>query len=92
MEIYVGNMAKEVTDEDLKQAFGAFGKVEKVNIVKHKTTGEPKGFGFVSMPENAEAQAAIAGLNEKDLKGKNIKVNEARSKTPPAPTVTPGTK
>ena len=82
MEIYVGNMAKEVTDEDLKQAFGAFGKVEKVNIVKDKKTGEPKGFGFVSMPENAEAQAAIAGLNEKDLKGKNIKVNEARAKTP----------
>ena len=82
MEIYVGNMAKEVTDEDLKQAFGAFGKVEKVNIVKHKTTGEPKGFAFVTMPEAAEGQAAITGLNGKDLKGKNIIVNEARAKTP----------
>ena len=85
MEIYVGNMAKEVTDEDLKQAFEAFGKVEKVNIVKHKTTGELKGFAFVTMPEAAEGTAAIAGMNNKDLKGKVIVVNEARSRPPAAP-------
>lgn len=89
MEIYVGSMAKETTDEDLKQAFGAFGKVESVNIVKDKATGAPKGFGFVVMLDDAEAKAAIAGLNEKDLKGKIIKVNEARRQNRPFKTVTP---
>ena len=78
MNIYVGNLSRDVTEEDLRQAFAAFGEVATVSIVKDKFSGEPRGFGFVEMPAKAEAQAAIAGLNGKDLKGRNLSVNEAR--------------
>jgi len=78
MNIYVGNLSREITDEDLKQAFEAFGRVESATVIKDKFTGEPRGFGFVEMPASAEAQAAIDGLNGQDLKGNNLSVNEAR--------------
>jgi RNA recognition motif-containing protein len=81
MNIYVGNLSYEATEEDLKQAFEGFGQVESVNIIKDKYSGESKGFGFVEMPAKAEAQSAIEGLNGKELKGRTLKVNEARPRS-----------
>ncbi len=81
MNIYVGNLSYEVTEEDLRQAFGAFGQVESINIIKDKYSGESKGFGFVEMPDKAEAQSAIEGLNDKELKGRDLKVSEARPRS-----------
>jgi RNA recognition motif-containing protein len=78
MNIYVGNLSPEVTEEDLQQAFEAFGQVTSVNVIKDKFSGRSRGFGFVEMPAKAEGQAAIDGLNGKDLKGQELKVNEAR--------------
>jgi RNA recognition motif-containing protein len=78
MNIYVGNLAWQATDEDLKQAFSAFGQVSKASVVKDKFTGQSRGFGFVEMPNATEGQAAITGMNGKDLKGRRIVVNEAR--------------
>jgi len=81
MNIYVGNLSNEVAEEDLKQAFEAFGKIESVNIIKDKYTNRSKGFGFVEMASKAEGQSAIDGLNGKELKGKALNVNEARPRT-----------
>ena len=81
MNIYVGNLSYEVTEEELKEAFGAFGQVETVNIIKDKYSGQSKGFGFVEMPAKAEGDAAIEGLNDTELKGRTLKVNEARPRT-----------
>ena len=78
MNIYVGNLALNVTEGDLQQAFEAFGEVTSAKIIKDKYSGESKGFGFVEMAAGAEAQSAITGLNEKELKGQALKVNEAR--------------
>jgi len=78
MNIYVGSLSREVTEEDLRQAFEAFGKVESVTIIKDKFSGESRGFGFVEMPTKTEAQSAIAAMNGKELKGRAINVNEAR--------------
>jgi RNA recognition motif-containing protein len=80
MNIYVGNLSNEVTDEDLRQAFEEFGQVESANVIKDKFSGESRGFGFVEMPSKEEAAAAISGLEERELKGKKINVNEARPK------------
>ena len=78
MNIYVGNLSYEVTEENLKEAFGAFGEVKTVKVIKDNYTGRSKGFGFVEMPVKGEAQSAIEGLNGKDLKGRNLNVSEAR--------------
>lgn len=78
MNIFVGNLSRDATEEDLRQAFSAYGQVDKVSVLKDKFTGEPRGFGFVEMANKAEAQAAIAGLNQKELKGRALTVNEAR--------------
>ena len=78
MNIYVGNLSRDVSEEDLRQAFGAFGTVSSAAVIKDKFTGESRGFGFVEIPAKAEADAAIAGLNGKDLKGRSLNVNEAR--------------
>jgi len=78
MNIYVGNLALNVTEGDLQQTFEAFGEVTSAKIIKDKYSGESRGFGFVEMPAGAEAQSAIDGLNEKELKGRALKVNEAR--------------
>ena len=81
MNIYVGNLSYEVTEEDLKEAFEVFGEVETVRVIKDKYTGRSKGFGFVEMPGKAQAQSAIDGLNGKELKGRNLNVNEARPRS-----------
>ena len=81
MNIYVGNLSNEVTEEDLKQAFETFGQVESVKIIQDKYTNRSKGFGFVEMASKAEGQSAIDGLNGKELKGKAVNVNEARPRT-----------
>jgi RNA recognition motif-containing protein len=78
VNIYVGNLAREVTEEDLRTEFSAFGQVATVTMLKDKFTGETRGFGFVEMPAAAEAQAAIEGMNGKDVKGRTLNVNEAR--------------
>jgi len=78
MNIYVGNLSRDVTEEDLRETFEAFGKVESVTIIKDKFSGESRGFGFVEMPAKAEAQSALTGVNGKELKGRPLKVNEAR--------------
>ncbi len=81
MKLYVGNMSYETTEEDLRLACEAFGKVESATIIKDKFSGEPKGFGFVEMSSKAEGQAAIDGLNGKELNGRTLNVNEARPRT-----------
>jgi len=81
MKIYVGNLSYDVSEENLRQAFGAFGQVDSASIVKDKYSGQPRGFGFVEMSDRAEAQAAIQNLNGKDLRGQQMNVNEARPRT-----------
>jgi len=81
MNIYAGNLAPETTDDDLRQAFEAFGQVSTASVVKDKFSGESRGFGFVEMPTKSEAEAAIAGLNGKEFKGRTLTVNEARPRT-----------
>jgi RNA recognition motif-containing protein len=81
MNIYVGNLSYEVTGEDLKEAFGVFGEVETVRVLKDNYSGRSKGFGFVEMPNNADAQSAISSLNDTELKGRTVKVNTARPRT-----------
>ncbi|HUU39022.1 MAG TPA: RNA-binding protein [Candidatus Desulfaltia sp.] len=81
MNIYVGNLSRDVAEADIKEAFQAFGEVQSAAIIKDKFTGESRGFGFVEMPNKEEAEKAIADLNGKDLKGRNLTVNEARPRT-----------
>jgi RNA recognition motif-containing protein len=81
MNIYVGNLSHEATEENLKEAFEVFGELNTVKVIKDNFTGRSKGFGFVEMPSKAEAQAAIKGLNGKDLKGRSLNVNEARPRS-----------
>jgi RNA recognition motif-containing protein len=78
MNIYVGNLSSDVTEDDLRTAFQEFGETSEIKVIKDKYTGESRGFGFVEMPAKEEAQAAISGLNDTDLKGKKLTVNEAR--------------
>ena len=78
MNIYVGNLAYGVTQDELREAFGAYGQVESASLITDKFTGESKGFGFVEMPNNTEADAAIKALNDTSLKGRNMKVNQAK--------------
>lgn len=81
MKIFVGNLSRDATEEDVRNAFSAYGNVASIAILKDKFTGEPRGFGFVEMESRAEAQAAINGLNGTSLKGRALTVNEARPKT-----------
>ena len=81
MNIYVGNLPYNVTEADLKEAFSAFGTVSSVTLIKDKFTDQSKGFGFVEMANNSEADAAIKGLNETAFKGRNITVNQAKPKS-----------
>jgi RNA recognition motif-containing protein len=78
MRIYVGNLSYEISDEELRQEFEAYGEVASANILLDRVSGRPKGFGFVEMASKAEAEAAIAGLNGKMLQDRTIVVNEAR--------------
>ena len=81
MNIYVGNLSHQTTEDDLRQAFEGFGQIESVNIIKDRFSGESRGFGFVEMPSKNEAQNAIEEMNGKDLMGRAVNVNEARPKT-----------
>jgi RNA recognition motif-containing protein len=78
VNIYIGNLSREVTEDELRKAFEAFGQVTSVNIIKDRYSGESRGFGFVEMPTKTEAQAAINGLNGTSLKERTLSVSEAR--------------
>jgi RNA recognition motif-containing protein len=80
MNIYIGNLSYEITDDEVKDLFSPHGEIASVSIIKDKHSGQSKGFGFVEMPNQAEAEEAIKALNESDLKGRNIKVNQAKPK------------
>jgi RNA recognition motif-containing protein len=81
VNIYVGNLSRDLTESELREAFAAFGEVSSVSIIKDKFSGETRGFGFVEMPNKDEADKAISTLNGKDLKGRTATVNEARPRT-----------
>lgn len=81
MNIYVGNLSYRITEEELQQAFAAFGQVTSAKIITDMATGRSKGFGFVEMPNTEEAEAAIQGLNGKDIKGRAVTVSQARART-----------
>jgi RNA recognition motif-containing protein len=76
--IYVGNLGYSVTDDDLRDAFSAFGEVARAKVITDRDTSRSKGFGFVEMPDDGQAQAAIQGLHEQPINGRNVRVNEAR--------------
>jgi RNA recognition motif-containing protein len=78
MNIYVGNLSYNMSEGELRDAFGAFGDVSSVKILIDRETGRSRGFGFVEMPNQSEAEAAIAQLNGKDLGGRALRINEAR--------------
>ena len=78
MNIYIGNMSFDTTEDQLREAFAGFGEVTTVNIIKDKYSGEPRGFAFVEMSGKDEAMAAISGLNGQDLNGRALNVNEAK--------------
>jgi RNA recognition motif-containing protein len=80
-KIFVGNLSYSATEVELRSLFEAFGAVESVHIVTDRDSGQPRGFGFVEMPNDAEAANAITGMNGKDLQGRTLNVNEARPKT-----------
>jgi len=80
--IFVGNLSYQTTQEDLQQAFSQYGGVERVNIVTDRDSGQPRGFAFVEMPNNADADKAMAALNGADLSGRTLTVNEARPREP----------
>ena len=80
MNIYVGSLSFDASEDDLRAAFEAHGTVETVSIVKDKFTGRSRGFGFVTMPDNAQAQTAISAVNGKNIAGRAVTVNEARPK------------
>lgn len=80
MEIYVGNLAYATTDDGLKAAFAAHGEVTAARVVTDRMTGRSKGFGFVTMPDDAQAQAAIDALNGHELDGRTVRVNESQPK------------
>ena len=81
MNIYVGNLPNSVNEGDLREVFQAFGQVSTAAVIKDKFSGESRGFGFVEMPNKAEAEKAISLVNGKDLKGRTAKVNEAKPRT-----------
>src|SRR5579863_954667 len=81
MNLYVGNLPYRMTEDQLKEAFEAYGQVASCTIIKDKVTGSSKGFGFLEMPEKGEAEAAINALNNRELMGRKLNVNEARPRT-----------
>ena len=81
MNIYVGNLSLGTTEADLQKAFEDFGAVETVKVIKDAYTGRSRGFGFVEMPDGADAKSAIEALNGTEMQGRQLKVNEARPRT-----------
>jgi RNA recognition motif-containing protein len=82
VNIFVGNLAFTATEQDLRQLFEQYGAVDTVHIITDRETGRPRGFGFVDMPDQQEAQSAIAGLQGKELAGRPLNVNEAKPREP----------
>lgn len=82
MNIYVGNLSYEMTEDELRGAFAEYGDVSEVKVLSDRETGRSRGFGFVEMPNQSEGEAAIAQLNGKDLGGRALRVNEARPREP----------
>ena len=80
-KLYVGNLTYEVTDADLEKLFAPFGRVESAQVIADRDTGQSKGFAFVEMKTDQEAQAAIAALNGKEMNGRALTVNEAKPRT-----------
>lgn len=80
VNIYVGNLSYNTAEEDLRAMFEAHGKVDRASLAMDRTTGRARGFGFVEMPNDAEARNAIAALNDKDVDGRKLLVNEAKPK------------
>ena len=78
MDIYVGNLPWKVDDKDLDELFSQYGEVSSAKVIKYKDSNRSKGFGFVEMPDDGQAQSAIDGLNEQPINGRNVRVNEAR--------------
>ena len=78
MNIYIGNMSYETTEDQLRQAFQSFGQVSTVKVIMDRDSGQPKGFAFIEMPATNEATAAISGLNGKELNGRALRVNQAK--------------
>jgi RNA recognition motif-containing protein len=85
MKVYVGNLPFSFDDEGLRRIFATYGEVEEASIIKDKFSGRSKGFGFVTFKNDAEAQKAIAEMNDKEVEGRNLKVNEAKPIDPNAP-------
>ena len=81
MNIYVGNLSYGVTEDESRHAFQAFGEISSGSLITDKFSGQSKGFGFVEMPNNSEADAAIKALNETPHKGRNMRVNQAKPRT-----------
>ena len=82
MDIYVGNLSYDVADGDLQELFGQFGTVNSARVITDKYSGRSKGFGFVDMPDHAEAETAVSNLNDQDFMGRPLRVNEARPRKP----------
>jgi RNA recognition motif-containing protein len=80
MNIYAGNLPYKMTEDELRQTFEEFGQVTSCTLMKDRATGRSKGFGFIEMPDDNEAHAAIAGLNGKDVQGRKLDVHDARSR------------
>ncbi|MBD67461.1 MAG: RNA-binding protein [Candidatus Neomarinimicrobiota bacterium] len=78
MNIYVGNLSFQLSEDDLNSAFGEYGQVDSAKIITDRETGRSKGFGFIEMPNQEEAEKAIEGLNGKELEGRAVKVNESK--------------
>jgi len=85
MKVYVGNLPFSVDQEKLKELFSAYGEIEEATIISDKFSGRSKGFGFVTFKDDESAKKAISGMNEKDIEGRNLKVNEAKPMDPDRP-------
>jgi len=81
MNIYCGNLSYDMTEDDLKQAFEAYGEVDSVNIIKDKYSGKSKGFGFVEMPDDEKGQQAIDALHDTEIMGRKLNIDKAKPKT-----------
>ena len=85
MKVYVGNLPFSIDDEKLKELFGVYGEIEEANVIKDKFSGRSKGFGFVTFVNDENGQKAISEMNEKEVEGRALKVNEAKPFDPDKP-------
>ena len=85
MKVYVGNLPFSIDDEGLRKVFESYGEIEEVSVIKDKFSGRSKGFGFVTFKNDEDAKKAIEALNDKEVEGRNLKVNEAKPMDPDRP-------